>query len=54
MIQIGKKEAQIVRNEFPHVAIKKTVHKYYMEEDPAAMKRIGKEVADGVKANVYY
>ena len=48
LIQIFKDEAEVIRKEFPKVAISQTCkqkskarrHKYYMEEHPAAMRRI--------------
>lgn len=42
MIQISKEEAKMIRSKFPHVPIKRTVHKYYAEEHPAVMKLLGR------------
>lgn len=33
MIQISKNEARLVRKHLPGVSIKRTVNKYYVEED---------------------
>lgn len=40
MIQISKNEANIIRKQFPGVSIKKTVHKYYVEENPLVISAI--------------
>lgn len=38
MIAVTKDEAKIVRDRFPHVHIRRTVNKYYMEENFKAMQ----------------
>lgn len=38
MICISKKETELVRKYFPYVHIRRTVHKYYMEENKKAME----------------
>lgn len=43
MIQIDKREAEMVRKKFPFVHIHKTVHKYYVEEAPRVMRFLHKE-----------
>lgn len=42
LISISKKEAELVRKKFPAVHIRRTVHKYYMEEAKRAMIYINK------------
>ncbi len=37
MITITRKEADMVRKYFPWVHIRRTTHRYYMEEDPKAV-----------------
>lgn len=37
MIVIDKHEAELVRKYFPYVHIRRTMHKYYMEENKKAM-----------------
>lgn len=38
MINITKKETNLIRKYFPYVHIRRTVHKYYMEENRKAMQ----------------
>lgn len=38
MVNISKAEAKLVRKYFPYVHIKRTVHRYYMEENRKAME----------------
>lgn len=40
MIQISKDEAKIIREKMPCVPIRRTTHKYYMEEDRRALSLI--------------
>lgn len=42
MINISKREAELIRKRFPQVHIRRTVHKYYMEEAKRAMIFIAK------------
>ncbi len=42
MIQISKSEAKMIRERIPDAPIKRTVHKYYAEENPAVMKLLGR------------
>ena len=42
MINISKREAELIREKFPQVHIRRTVHKYYMEEAKRAMIFIAK------------
>lgn len=42
MIQISKEEAKLIREDMPDVPLKRTVHKYYVEERPAVMRLIGR------------
>ena len=37
MISISKTETKLIRKYFPYVHIRRTVHKYYMEENKKAM-----------------
>lgn len=37
MVNITKEEAKLIRKYFPYVHIKRTVHKYYMEEHRKAV-----------------
>lgn len=37
MISISKEETKLVRKYFPYVHIRRTTHKYYMEENRKAM-----------------
>ena len=37
MIRISKQETELIRKYFPYVHIRRTVHKYYMEENKRAM-----------------
>lgn len=37
MTNITKEEARLVRKYFPYVHIRRTTHKYYMEENRRAM-----------------
>lgn len=43
MIQISKDEAKLIRKQMPSVPLKRTVHKYYVEERPAIMKLLGRK-----------
>ncbi len=43
MIQISKDEAKLIRNKMPNAPIKRTVHKYYVEENPC-VKRLIKQI----------
>lgn len=38
MIRITKDEAKMIRKYFPYVHIHRTTHKYYMNENPKAVK----------------
>lgn len=38
MISINKDEAKLIRKYFPYVHIRRTIHKYYMEENRKAME----------------
>lgn len=38
MITITKKETELIRKYFPYVHIRRTVNKYYMEENRKAME----------------
>lgn len=49
MIQISKDEAQMIRKQLPHISIKKTVHKYYVEENPLVISMIRKPSCSGGK-----
>lgn len=42
MIQISKDEARLIREKMPNAPLKRTVHKYYAEEQPAIMRLIGR------------
>ena len=42
LINISKKEAELVREKFPNVHIRRTVHKYYMKEAKRALIFISK------------
>lgn len=44
MIQISKDEAKLIRKQMPSVPLKRTVHKYYVEERPAVMKLLGRNL----------
>ena len=37
MVNITKREAELVRKNFPNVHVRRTIHKYYMEENRRAM-----------------
>lgn len=52
MIQIDYTEAQKIREKYPDVHIRRTASKYYVEEDPKALKLIGKyvETRSGARA----
>ena len=47
MIQVSKKEINNVRKLFPHLHVKRTVHKYYVEESNALIQYL----LHGVKKN---
>ncbi len=38
MINISKQETELIRKYFPYVHIRRTTHKYYMEENKKAME----------------
>lgn len=38
MVAITDKETKLIRKFFPYVHIRRTVHKYYMEENKKAME----------------
>lgn len=38
MININSDEARSIRKKFPYVHIRRTTNRYYMEEQPAAMR----------------
>lgn len=38
MISITKEETKLIRKYFPYVHIRRTIHKYYMEENKKAME----------------
>lgn len=38
MINITKEETKLIRKYFPYVHIRRTVHKYYMEENRKAVE----------------
>lgn len=38
LINISQEQAALVRKRFPNVHVRRTVHKYYMEENPRAMR----------------
>lgn len=38
MVSINKDEAKLIRKYFPYVHIRRTIHKYYMEENRKAME----------------
>lgn len=38
MISISKKETELVRKYFPYVHIRRTTHKWYMEENRKALE----------------
>lgn len=40
MVAISKAEAKIVREQFPWVHMRRTVNKYYMEEDRKALQML--------------
>lgn len=42
LIRISQREAELVREKYPNVHIRRTVHKYYMEESKKAMIFISK------------
>lgn len=42
MIQISKDEAKLIRKQLPNVPLKRTVHKYYVEESPIVLTLIGR------------
>lgn len=50
MIKISKEQAAIVRKNFPYVHIKRTVNKYYMEEDKEAMNFISQPYKKGIES----
>lgn len=53
MIAISKAEAKLVREQFPWVHMRRTVNKYYMEEDRKViqmLKRLGKSEGAGRRA----
>lgn len=53
MVAISKAEAKIVREQFPWVHLRRTVNKYYMEEDRKIiqmLKQIGKTGEVGKRA----
>lgn len=37
MVNINKDEAKLIRKYFPYVHIRRTMHKYYMEENKKAI-----------------
>ena len=37
MISISKEEAKLIRKYFPYVHVRRTMHKYYMEEGKKAI-----------------
>jgi hypothetical protein len=37
MIKISEQESKLIRKYFPYVHIRRTTHKYYMEENKKAM-----------------
>lgn len=37
MVSITKEETKLIRKYFPYVHIRRTMHKYYMEENKKAM-----------------
>lgn len=41
MIQVSKEEAKLIREKIPNAPLKRTVHKYYAEEQPAILRLIG-------------
>ena len=43
MINITKREAALVRKYFPYVHIRRTTHKYYMEENSKAIAFLEKQ-----------
>ena len=44
MVQINRKEADKIRANCPEAHIRRTAHKYYVEENPKAMMLIGRYV----------
>lgn len=44
MILISKDEAKLIRKTYPNAPIKRTVHKYYVEERPSILKLLGRKV----------
>lgn len=51
MIQITKKEAEIVRAKFPDVSVHRTVHKYYVEDTYKVLRAIGRISAPAGRHN---
>lgn len=47
MVNISKREAELIREKFPTVHIRRTVHKYYMEEAKRAMIFLAKYRKNG-------
>ena len=41
IISITKEQADLVRKAFPDIHIRRTAHKFYMEEDPTVLRFLG-------------
>ena len=46
MILISEQETKLIRKHFPHVHIRRTMHKYYMEENKKAVEFLKKYKKD--------
>lgn len=49
MIQVTKEELNKLREKFPDLRATRTVHKYYIEENPKVMAALRKQVTRGGK-----
>ena len=47
MVNITKEEVKLMRKFFPHIHIRRTIHKYYMEENRRAVEFL-KNIRNGV------
>ena len=47
MIQVSKEEMKKLRERFPGIRATRTVHKYYIEENPRVLAFLGREHKDG-------
>ena len=47
MIQVSKEEMKKLRERFPNIRATRTVHKYYIEENPRVLSFLKGEHRDG-------